>query len=191
MNKDEMLMKELIKEANNIGFDVADFNELNAIKRKTKDLVPILLRYLYMFEKDNYKDAIVGLLGVKGFFEATETLLRIYNSNDMKLNKWAIGDALYFIQDKRFEDEYIQIINNKDNGISRQMVVILLGKLRCEKAIPTLIKLLQDGEVNGHAIISLSYFKDKDLIQHIEPFLCHEKKWIQKEAEKALKKIKG
>jgi hypothetical protein len=191
MNKDEILMKELIKEANNIGLVVADFNELNAIKRKIKNLVPILTRYLYMFEKGNYKDAVVGLLGVKGFFEATETLLKVYNSNDKTIDKWSIGDALYVIQDKRFEDDYIKIINDKDNGISRQMIVILLGKLRCEKAIPSLIELLQDEEVNGHAIMALGYFKNSDLIQHIEPFLRHEKKWIQKEAEKAIKKIKG
>ena len=56
-----MLMQELIKEANNIGLVVTDFNELNSIKRKTKNLVPILIRYLYMLEKGNYKDAIVGL----------------------------------------------------------------------------------------------------------------------------------
>lgn len=191
MNKDEILMKELIKEANNNGFDVQDFNDFNTIKRKIKSFIPILIKYLYLFEKDNFKDAIVGLLGVKGFYDATETLIKLYYNFDTPIDRWAIGDALYNIQDKRFEDEYIKIVNDKSNGISRQMIVLLLGKLRCEKALPSLIDLLQDLDVNGHVVIALGYFKNNDLIKYIEPFLNHNKKWIRTEAEKAIKKIKS
>lgn len=191
MDKDEILMKELIKEANTNGFDVEDFNELNSIKRKIKNLIPVLIKYLYVFEKENFKEAIIGILGVKGFYEATETLLNLYCSNNVTIDKWAIGDALYSIQDKRFEEKYIEIVKDKTNGISRQMIVILLGKLQCEKAIPTLISLLQDDDVNGHVIIALGYFKDNELVKYIEPFLSHEKRWIKKEAEKTIKKIKN
>jgi HEAT repeat protein len=190
MSKDEKLMEELIKEVNNHGFIVKDFNELNSVKRKIKSLVPTLMEYLHSFEENNYKEAIVGLLGVKGFYEATEALLKMYNYGPA-IDKWAVGDALYFIEDKRFEDEYIKIASNNSNGISRQMIVVLLGKLRCEKALPTLIELLKDNDVNGHAIMALGYFNNTDLIGYIEPFLKHEKGWIRKEAEKAIKKIKS
>lgn len=191
MIKDEVLMKELIKEANDNGFEIQDFNDLNSMKRKIKKIIPILIKYLYLFDEGNFKDAIIGLLGVKGFYDATETLIKLYYNYDIIIDKWAIGDALYNIQDKRFEDEYIKIIEDKDNGISRQMIVMLLGKLKCQKALPTLVNLLQDTEVNGHAIIALSYFKDNDLIPHIEPFINHDKKWIRTEAEKAIKKIRS
>ncbi len=191
MDKDEMLMKQLIEEANNMGFYVEDFNELNAMKRKIKNFIPILIKYLYVFEKENFKEAIVGMLGVKGFYEATETLILLYYSNNITIDKWAVGDALYSIQDKRFEEKYIKMVKDKANGTSRQMIVILLGKLRCEKAIPTLINLLQDDDVVGHAIMALGYFKKDELIKYIEPFLHHDKRWIRKEAEKAIKKIKS
>lgn len=191
MIKDEVLMKELIKEANDNGFEIQDFNDLNSMKRKIKKIIPILIKYLYLFDEGNFKDAIIGLLGVKGFYDATETLIKLYYNYDIIIDKWAIGDALYNIQDKRFEDEYIKIIEDKDNGISRQMIVMLLGKLKCQKALPTLVNLLQDTEVNGHAIIALSYFNDNDLIQYIEPFINHDKKWIRTEAEKAIKKIRS
>lgn len=191
MIKDEVLMKELIKEANDNGFEIQEFNDLNSVKRKIKKIIPILIKYLYLFDEGNFKDAIIGLLGVKGFYDATETLIKLYYNYDIIIDKWAIGDALYNIQDKRFEEEYIKIIKDKDNGISRQMIVMLLGKLKCQKALPTLVDLLQDTEVNGHAIIALSYFKDNDLIQYIEPFINHDKKWIRTEAEKAIKKIRS
>lgn len=190
MKKDEILIRQLIKEVNNNGFNIQDLNELSTIKRKIKSLISILIKYLYLFEEGNFKDTIVGLLGVKGFYDATEILINFYN-NDMAIDKWAIGDTLYSIQDKRFEDEYIKMVSDKDNGISRQMIIILLGKLRCEKAIPTLLSLLQDSDVNGHVIMALGYFKNSELIQYIEPFLNHEKGWIRKEAEKAIKKIKS
>ncbi|MBC8061053.1 MAG: hypothetical protein H7Y18_10335 [Clostridiaceae bacterium] len=144
-----------------------------------------------MFEQRNYKDAIVGMLGVKGFYDATEILLKLYSDESTEIDKWAIGDALYSIQDSRFEDEYIDIISKVNNGTSRQMIVILVGKLRCEKAIPVLIKLLQNSDVVGHSIMALGYFKNVELILLIEPFLHHEKRWIRKEAEKAIKRIKS
>jgi HEAT repeat protein len=191
MDKDEVLMTELIKEVNNYGLEIVNYDELKAIKRTIKNAIPILLKYLNLFEGDNYTDATLRLLAVKGFNDATEKLLEIYNDKSSKIDKWVIGDVLYSIQDGRFQDEYIKIVRNEYNGISRQMIVILLGKLKCEKAIPTLVNLLQDDKVDGHAIMALGYFKNYELIKCIEPFLNHEKKWIQKEAAKAIKKIKG
>lgn len=190
MNKDDIIMEDMIKDANNYGFDVKNYDELKAIKRKIKNFIPRLIEYLDIFQTRNFKRAVIWLLAVKGFSEATEALLDAYFSDDISIDKWAIGDALYSIQDKRFEDEYIKIVSDKGNGDSRQMIVILLGKLRCEKAITTLISLLKDDEVNGHAIIALGYFKDINLIKYIEPFLNHEKRWIKKEAEKSIKKLK-
>ncbi|MPM75988.1 hypothetical protein SDC9_122983 [bioreactor metagenome] len=191
MSKDEFLMSELIGEVNNYGFKVMNYDDLKAIKRKIKNTIPILLKYLHLLQGNNYTDAILRLLAVKGFNEATENLLEVYNDKNSKIDKWVVGDTLYSIQDKRFEDKYIEIVSDKGNGDSRQMIVILLGKLRCEKAIPTLINLLKDDDVNGHAIMALGYFKNIELIKYIEPFLNHEKRWVRKESEKAIKKIRS
>ena len=103
--------------------------------------------------------------------------------------KWAIGNSISIILDKRFEQEYIDIINDSTNGTTRQMFVLTLGRLKCNKAIDSFINLLDDDEINGHIIIALGYFNNKDLIHYIEPFLKHEQKWIQREAEKSIKKL--
>ena len=192
MNRDEILMKEFIDKSKVYGFEVSNYDSLKAIKRKIKLLIPLILEYIYLFEKSGYIAATIRLVSVKGFDEATRELLNMYYDKKFIGNKWTIGDTLYAIQDKRFEDEYIEIVRNKDNGDSRQMIVILLGRLRCEKAIPILIDLLNDDDVDGHAIMALGYFKGKvELLQNIEPFLNHEKIWIRKQAEKAIKKING
>ena len=191
MEKDKLILEQLLKEINNNGFLVTEFNELKCLKPKHKRIVSILTKYLYAFKADNYKDAIVEVLGVKGFTEATEILLKAYYDIKWNGDKWPIGNALYNIQDNRFEAEYIEIIANKDNGISRQMIIVLVGKLQCENAIPVLIELLGDEDVFGHAIMALGYYKKPYLINYIEPFLTHEKRWIRKEAEKSLIKIKS
>lgn len=190
MNDDKLILKNLISEINSIlNTQVSEYSELLCIRKKLKKCIYKILEYLYKFNADNFKDAMVDLVSYKGFDEATETLLKLYNDKNNGIDKWNIGDALYSIQDNKYEEQYIEIVKNKENGVSRQMITILLGKLKCEKSIPVLIELLEDDDVNGHAIMALGYFKDKKIIQHIEPFIKHKKIWIRKEAEKSIKKI--
>jgi len=63
----------------------------------------------------------------------------------------------------------IQIAQEKGHGIARQMNVDALGKLKNKEAIPMLINLLNDEDVQGHAIEALSKFKEPLVILYIEP----------------------
>ena len=69
------------------------------------------------------------------------------------------------------------------------MVTIALGKLKSEKALPVLLSLLDDEDVNGHVVTALGYYRKPDLIKHIEPFLNHEKTWIRNAAKATIRKI--
>lgn len=55
-------------------------------------------------------------------------------------------------------------------GRNRQMIVLLLGKLKEECAIPTLIDLLEDEEVRLHAISALGEFKREEFRCYFERF---------------------
>ena len=140
---------------------------------KDKILVPVLLKW---FEKPIVKLSdkifIVRCLTVKGFNKATEILLKFYKELDYEeIDKWTVGNAIGVISDRRYVNDYIKIITNKKNGISRQMIVHGMGAFKEEKVKKTLITLLNDEEVNGHVIYALSKFKDKNLIQILIPFL--------------------
>ena len=170
--------------------EIDNAQHLKYLNPKHKVLVPLLLKYLYEFKSRNFKEFIIDALKVKGFTNATETLIIEFNrTNFGDSYKWSIGDALSVIQDGKYEDEYINIIKEKKHGTARQMVTITLGKLKSEKAIPILISLLDDEDVNGHVLVALGYYKKPMLIKYIEPFLTHKKKWIRNEAKSALKKI--
>ena len=181
----EQLITDVKQECNRI----ATYQDLKKLKSRDKNLVPILLKYLERTEKVNEKEFIVRCLGVKGFTEATGALIKEFLASDNRAYKWAIGNTLSIILDKSHANDYINIIHNKQHGTTRQMFAIILGKLKCEKAVPDLVNLLDDNQICGHVIIALGYFKDPKLIDKIKPFLDHQEKWVRKEAEKAIKKL--
>lgn len=180
----------LLKEIRDQGVEIENINDLIYINRKHKYLIPILLKYLNKFQKENDKMFIVRCLGVRGFIEATNSLIsEFYNSSDNSGLKWAIGNTMSLILDKNILDTMIEIVQQKEHGIARQMFVVALGKMKDDRVIPVLLELLNDSDLTGHAIIALSNFKEPKLISHIEPFKNHKNKWVRKEAEKAIKKI--
>ncbi len=190
-SQDQLQMVRILGEAQKLGFNFGDPVELQELEPKHKHLVPILLNYLHILGSDNYKELIYCALSVKGFYEATEVLLNQFRNTEKISMKWRIGDALYFISDVRYEEEYINIIKDTQNRASRQMVIVLLGKLKSEKAIPELLNLLNDEEVNGHVVMALGYYNKPEFIPYIEPFLRHPKAWIRKEAKRSIEKSKN
>lgn len=170
--------------------EINDPEQLKYLKPKHKVLVPLLLKYFHELKSKKFKELIISALKVKGFIDATDTLVKEFKNTDFDdLYKWSIGDAFSIIQDGRYEDEYIEIIKNKKHGHARQMVTIALGKLRSKKAIPTLISLLDDEDVNLHVIAAIGYYKKPELKEYIEPFLNHKIAGIRKEAKLSIKKL--
>jgi hypothetical protein len=181
--------EKLIKEVRNKGIEIDNIVELKKINLKYRDLVPILLEHLVKVDDENDKEFLVRCLGVKGFVEASKTLIaEFYKSNNLTF-KWAIGNTLSIIQDESVVNELIKIAKEKEHGIARQMIIDGLGSYKDENVKTALIELLNDEEVMGHAISGLSRMGDKSLIKYIEPFLNFKVKWIRKEAEKAIKKL--
>lgn len=184
---DQLKFLSLLSELKEKGyeFDYLTF-KLNS---RHKSLIPILIRYFRGFENEHFKDLIIGALAVKGFSDATKELLSEYASTESRILRWRIADTISIILDKRFEEAYINIIKNKSYGTTRQMFVVTLGKLRSKKALPALINLLEDEEVNGHVIVALGYYHDPGLSKYIVPFLESSIAWKRKEAKDSLKTL--
>ncbi len=181
----------LIQDIKIKGYEISIIDDLRGIMDKnTKDLIPLLLKNLNNTEDEDEKEFLVRALGIKGYTEASEVLINEFKNPSSNLfYRWAIGNSLSLILDKRYENDYIEIIQNKEYGTARQMIVITLGKIRSQRVISVLLDLLNDEDIDGHIIVALGYYKDPNLIQYIEPFLKHENRWIRKEAEKSIKKL--
>ncbi len=170
--------------------DISSLNDLMRIDKRHRDLISVILSYIDQVDDVRDKETLIRSLGVKGFSEAVEPLIEEFRSNECDFCKWAIGNTLSIIKDKESIPELIQLASQREHGHSRQMIVVALGQMKAEEALPVLIDLLDDETVAGHAVSALSYFAKPELIPHLEPFTSHEKTWIRNEAKKAIKKLK-
>ncbi|NYV27522.1 hypothetical protein HP397_01595 [Streptobacillus felis] len=107
----------------------------------------------------------------------------------VKSDRWAVGNAIGEIGDKTYVDEYIKIINDRSNGRDRQMIVYFMYRFKEKKVKEALLGLLDDEEVNGHALYALGMFKDYSLIEKIKLFLSHKITFKRTIAKRAIAKL--
>lgn len=182
-------INKLLDEINSLGYSMTSSSDIMKIGKSDTKLIPLLIEWLQKASVIGDKELIVRSLGVKGFSEASNVLLDEFEASDKMMYKWAIGSSLLNIQDKSTKYRLIRIASDNSHGMSRQMIIVALGKMKIEEALPTLISLLEDNQEVGHVIYALSYYKKNDLIEVIKPYTNHNEKWVQKEANKAIKKL--
>lgn len=171
------------------GVEISNINDLMKIDKRFKDLIPIVLEHLKKIDDENDKEFLVRCLGVKDFTEASEQLLDEFYKTDKITFKWAIGNTLSIINDKSKVNELLKIVQNKEHGIGRQMIIVALGKMKTKEAFPVLLNLLNDEEVVGHTLSALAYYKDPTIIPYLEPLKSHKVGWIKKKASKVIEKL--
>lgn len=181
-------------ELKKLGFDFTIGSQAIRFVPKHKETVlPIAGKY-YLLAKEqrrfNEQNYFINFLGFKGFDEIVpQLLIDFYSQETPNLTRWFISDCLYRIQSKQFIAEYLRIVSNAVFGQNRQMIVLLLGKIKEESAIPTLIDLLEDEEVRLQAICALGEFKREEFRCYFEQFQDSTHSGYRKYARAALKKL--
>lgn len=179
----------LFSEIRELGYSFSSIDELKRIDNKNKDVIPIIIRHLSQITDVNHKEFLVRCLGVKGFNTASIPLINEFKKSTNNSYKWAIGNSLSLIHDKSSLNDLLEIVADKKHGMARQMIVDGLGKFKEKKVIPVLVGLLEDTDVQGHALSALSKFKDPVLIPYIMPFVNHEITWIRNTAKRTISKL--
>ena len=182
--KDLRLEKELYKElkALNPKFDFYWHMQLSPTCFTTNDkgVIPIFVKYMNKFDDVGLVDVCAYCLGVRGFYDATEPLLKLrqrYVEANIRGNRNTIGSSLWRIRDPRYVKEYLEIAKDFDNlYVEDWHIIRLLGKLKAREAIPTLIRLLDfvlpddrcypnnNYALATQALRALSCYKDKRLL---------------------------
>ena len=184
------------KELRNLGFEFETSNQaVGFIPKHKKVILPIAVKYYQLakvFEKTNEQNYFIRFLCIKGLDVVVPMLLEdYYFEKTADLTRWFISDCIYQIRSEIFIKEYLDIVSRKIFGQNRQMIVLLLGKLKEESAIPVLINLLEDEEVRLHAISALGEFKREDFRCYFERFQNSTHSGCQKYAKLAIKKLDG
>lgn len=188
----------IIKNLSKHGINVKSIGELIdkhpvEYKSKSSELVPLLAKYLPIVKSKSLREDIIRTLSVPWAGAAVAALLKEFKKTRDDLERWIIGNALSLIKRKniKIQDEIVRLLANGKYGKSRQMLAISLGdikdsKLR-KKAVKTLITLLDDKDVYGHAIIALRKLNAKEAKFRIERFTNDSKSWVRKEAKDTIR----
>lgn len=175
------------------GIVVNDIYDLVNTKKSYESAIPILLDVLEQGIEDNTtKEGVIRALAVKAAIGiASPILIKEYNRipKGETILRWVIGNTIFTTITEEDTEEILAIVQDATNGISRQMFVAALGKVKSEKSEKVLITLLDDNEVATHAIEALGRRKSQKAKDKILNLINHPKALLRKEAQKALKKI--
>ena len=182
------------RELRELGFDFEVSSQtFGFIPKYKKDILPIAVRYYQLakkLKKTNEQIHFMGFFRIKGFDDIVPMLLEDYCSEETDdLTRWFISDCLSYIRSKKFIREYQIISSNRLFGINRQMIVLLLGKLKDDTSVPILIALLEDEEVRLQAICALGEYKRESFRCYFERFKDDTHPGWRKYARAALKKL--
>jgi hypothetical protein len=174
------------------GYAVSRIHDLRGLGIDYSQAVPLLLEWLDVMENRDIKEELVRTLSRKWARpQAAKPFIRHFRSTHDETLKWAIGNGLEIVGDDSVFDELVELAQDRSHGTARQMVVIGLGNMRENraKAAEVLVGLLDDEQVNGHALIGLRRLGVSSSRPHVEPFLASPETWKRNEAKKAIAKF--
>ena len=188
----------IVMELRNAGFKVSDLFDLVNFKQTEFGYINLLLDLL---DSDKVTDPIIkdGIIRAvtirkaKGIAE--EKLLEYYQSlkteKEKELIGWSVGNWFEYLYSDTYFDQIKEISADKNNGMSRQMFVLALGKTKKHKSESEklLLELTFDNQVALHAIIALGKLKSTKSIERLTELTTDKNETMKKEAIKALKKI--
>jgi hypothetical protein len=130
----------------------------------------------------------------RGFREATPWLLSLlagFPGNGLGENHlWAVGNAIYTIDNRQFYADVASICGNSKYGSSRQMLMGALARARTDEAYRILVECLGDPSVRAHAIEALGRFGRIDAIRILEPLVVQKGLYEYKAKETALRRLR-
>ena len=132
--------------------------------------VPVLVEWLPRAKTALVKERIVrSLTGEKA---ATPMALRplveeFWRAEEHGL-KWAIGNALATLADDSIADDLIELARDTRHGRAREMLMDALARTKDRRALGTLVELVDDEDVGGHAISALRSLGPKSSLPYLD-----------------------
>ncbi len=163
---------------------------------KYVEAVPVLVDWLDRAQAVNIRQAVVRALSVPFARKlARDPLLaefeRVTDDDDpdgLGL-RWIVGSALEVLYTDSAYDAYVRLIEQPRFGPARQMLVHALRRSKRPEAVPLLLSLLNDPDVNGQATLALARIADPAAADGLRSMLDDRTPWVRNEAQKGLAKI--
>jgi len=183
----------LVEALNNSGVSVKSVWDLVNTKESYRLAIPVLIAHLRYPYPYRIREGIARALTVKNagdpaFMALVDEFRKQPDSADAAQHgfKWALGNAISIVANRNHFNEIVELIRDRRHGTTRDMLVLRLADLDCDRAIGILIDLLADEDVVREALMALGKLKAQKARRHIERLLDHPKFRVRKEAKKAL-----
>lgn len=178
------------------GYRVRSLAALRHSGAPYRDAVPVLLRWLPRATDPKLKGEIVRALTVPWARPAaTKPMIEEFRRADASVDptgtglRWTIGNALEVLADDSSFDELAELARDSRYGKARQMVVLGLGRSKRPEAAEVLIGLIEDPEVDGHAVKALGKLRAPAARVALESKCDDKRAWVRREAKKALARL--
>ena len=192
--------QQLLDELHSVGVEVSDVWDMVNTRRTYPAAMPVLLDWLEhldermasAWEGEQLREGLVRALTVREARPAAASLLvsqmRRYRGQGDSGTAWAIGNALAVVADDSVYDDLKVLALDTDLGAARQMLAEALQRVSNPDATHTLIAMLADATVSGHAVAALAKRGDPTGIEALRPFADDPRAWVRKAARKALER---
>ncbi|SDI90748.1 HEAT repeat-containing protein [Frankineae bacterium MT45] len=186
----------LLAELAAVGFPASSVSELRESGARYRAAVPVLVKFLDQTEDPRQRQEIVRALSVPwAGAEARGPLIREFKTVPLEWGpagdslRWAVGNALEVLFDDASFTELVELAEDPVYGKARQMVVLGFGKSKRPEAVGLLLGLVDDPDVDGHAVKALGKLKAPSARAALEAKLDDKRAWVRSEARKALARL--
>lgn len=182
----------ILQDLRNVGFSVGSIEELARTRTRYQSAIPVLLSWLPKTQEPHIKEALVRALSFRWAKpNPSRSLLSEFSRTETQefALRWAIANALSIVATDDVYADIASLINDKNYGKAREMLVVSLGNMRRERPVGILIDLLSDRDLCGYALMALGRLKAVEARSNIETFLNHPTTWVREQAKVALRKI--
>ncbi|EGD40659.1 hypothetical protein NBCG_05083 [Nocardioidaceae bacterium Broad-1] len=181
-----------------VGYPLASLHELRESGTRYKSAVPVLVDALTTTEDLGELEAIVRALSVPwAKKEALAPLIDRFRSlpatGDQRVEsvRWVIGNAIEVLWDDALYDDLVGILSDRRYGRAREMIAEGARKSKRPEIVDTLVSLLTDPDVNGHAVRALARIKVPitGARPGLEAMLKDNRAWVRTSTVRALAKV--
>jgi hypothetical protein len=178
------------------GYRARSLADLRHSGVRYRDGVAVLLGWLQRVTDRKVKEEVVRALTVPWAKPAAaRPMIEEFRRVDMSVDptgtglRWTIGNALDVLADDSVFDELVDLARDRRYGRARQMIVLGLGKSKRPEAVEVLVGLVDDPDVDGHAVKALGKLKAPAARAVLERKLNDQRAWVRGEARRALAKL--
>ena len=206
---DYKMKNKMLEEVRELGYNYEYFKDICVRDNRDPKFLEIAMKYVGCFENEGITAELIDVIGKKGNTEATKIILERFNSyseKEKRLYADCYDNALLRIADKRYIDDYLQLLKQPEVAYELPFMMEMLGRWKVEEAKPYFMDYL-DSTLNHYvskfeeesivsnlvfiAVEALKYYTDLDgeISKKLRTKLGSGNKELEKQVNKALERI--